>query len=706
MKKFTSLIILGLMSLTSLSALEPLKVAIMNNSSTAVSVQVKLNDYTGGTATTKYTGAMQSITPNGSGIIIVQVANNVGTDWDDITATEVNSYYVLDVLVGGTLYAQYRLDQLILSQSQSDIYNNNGNLAPSTSGANDLGEDNNRWGELYVQGNTIHIGPDGGMAGTDELAFSYNDATNTATMTVAGTNELLVNSDGIVINGGITANPSGADKDFIFGDDDFNHTSGNEAKMFFDKSKGAFRAGAVLNNWWDDSNVGLYSASMGILNHADEFASFAMGYQSQANGYVSTAIGQFTRATGNYSTSMNYDTDAIGDASFAMGFSTDATGNYSTSMGYVTIADEESSTALGMFNDNTITGELFTVGNGTGSMRSNALEVYKNGEVVIPALGSGGTQNIQVDNTGKIVVGGASPFTHDAVNNRVYRNDPDDDFIFGDDDFDHSSSSEMKMFFDKSKGSFRAGTVAGNAWDEVNIGTSSIALGNNSTASGNNSTALGNNTIASGSASTAMGVSTTASGAFSTAMGYNTTSNQSYSTAMGHSTTASGIYSTAMGNQSVSSNIASTSMGFQTTASGNSSTAMGVSTEASGNYSTALGNRTLANESESVAMGMYNDYTITGELLTIGNGTGNTARTNAFEVYKNGNVVIGDDANATHTVRGIMNMNQGINANGSSSSVAVHFSATAPSSPLTGSLWYDTGASALKIWNGGAWVNI
>ncbi|PKL80854.1 MAG: hypothetical protein CVV25_02755 [Ignavibacteriae bacterium HGW-Ignavibacteriae-4] len=477
MKKFTSLIILGLMSFTSLSALEPLKVAIMNNSSSAVSVQVKLNDYTGGTATTKYTGALQSLTPNGSGIIIVQVANNVGTDWDDITATEVNSYYVLDVLVGGTLYAQYRLDQLILSQSQSTLYNNEGNLTPTKSGDNNLGEDNSRWGELYVRGNTIHIGPDGGMAGTDELAFSYNDVTNTATVTVAGANELLVNSDGIVINGGITANPTGADKDFIFGDDDFTYTGpGQEYKMFYDRGNGSFRVGNIDGNHWD------------------------------------------TR----------------GSSSFAAGFNTRATG----------------------------------------------------------------------------------------------------------------------------------------------------------------------------SASTAMGVSTTASGVISTAMGYNTISNQSYSTAMGHSTTASGIYSTAMGNQSVSSNIASTSMGFQTTASGNSSTAMGVSTEASGDYSTAMGYRTLANESGSVAMGMYNDYTITGELLTIGNGTGYSALTNAFEVYKNGNVVIGDDANATHTVRGIMNMNQGINANGSSSSVAVHFSATAPSSPLTGSLWYDTGASALKIWNGGAWVNI
>lgn len=190
---------IALLSLSGASALEPLKVAIMNTNGSAVNVQVILNDYSSGTADTKYTGATQSLTPNGSGIIIANVDNNIGTDWDDITATEVNSYYVLDVLIDGTLYAQYRLDQLILSQSQTSVFDNDGNLSPATTGASDLGNDNNRWGELYITGNTLHIGPDGGMAGADELAFSYNDATNTATMTVAGVTALTAVNDNINI---------------------------------------------------------------------------------------------------------------------------------------------------------------------------------------------------------------------------------------------------------------------------------------------------------------------------------------------------------------------------------------------------------------------------------------------------------------------------------------------------------------------------
>lgn len=52
MKKTLILIAIAMLSLSGASALEPLKVAIMNTSSSAVNVQVILNDYTGGTATT------------------------------------------------------------------------------------------------------------------------------------------------------------------------------------------------------------------------------------------------------------------------------------------------------------------------------------------------------------------------------------------------------------------------------------------------------------------------------------------------------------------------------------------------------------------------------------------------------------------------------------------------------------------------------
>ena len=206
MKKVFLLFALSLLSISTATALEPLKVAIFKTGG-AANVQVVLNDYTGGTATAIYTGTPVSLTPNSSGIIIINVANNTATtDWADITAAQVNSYYVLDIKVGGTLYAQYRLDQQIINQSQGGVLDSEGNLTPPETGTASVGSDDNRWDGLYVTGNTLHVGPAGGMAGNDELAFSYDDATNTATMTVAGASSLTATAAGVTVPGTLTVN--------------------------------------------------------------------------------------------------------------------------------------------------------------------------------------------------------------------------------------------------------------------------------------------------------------------------------------------------------------------------------------------------------------------------------------------------------------------------------------------------------------------
>jgi hypothetical protein len=105
---------------------------------------------------------------------------------------------------------------------------------------------------------------------------------------------------------------------------------------------------------------------------------------------------------------------------------------------------------------------------------------------------------------------------------------------------------------------------------------------------------------------------------------------------MGSYTTASGDYSMAMGEFS--------------TASGITSTAMGYNSSASGNYSTAMGDFTSAHSSNETAIGRYNtlytpasttDWVTSDRLFVIGNGTSNSARSNALTVLKNGNVGIG-----------------------------------------------------------------
>jgi hypothetical protein len=172
------------------------------------------------------------------------------------------------------------------------------------------------------------------------------------------------------------------------------------------------------------------------------------------------------------------------------------------------------------------------------------------------------------------------------------------------------------MWYPK-KAAFRAGRVVGTIWDDAQIGTSSIGMGEQTQASGNYSTAMGLNTSSSGDYSTAIGYGTdaTASGAValgyqtiangqgSVAMGYSTEASQNYSTAMGQMTLATGVASTTMGYNTRANGSYSTAMGYSTNANGYSATAIGQSTSAGGNYSTSMGYQTTASGSNSTAMG-------------------------------------------------------------------------------------------------------
>jgi hypothetical protein len=151
-----------------------------------------------------------------------------------------------------------------------------------------------------------------------------------------------------------------------------------------------------------------------------------------------------------------------------------------------------------------------------------------------------------------------------------------------------------------------ADTVSFSLPISAGTGINSIAEGKDTTASGNNSHAEGDGTTASGSYSHAEGGSTNASG--------------SYSHAEGGSTNASGTFSHAEG-------------GY---------------TKAGGYYSHAEGNCTIANNQSEHASGQYNvsskANTTFGDsgntLFSVGNGTSDSARHNAFEVRQNGDIYL------------------------------------------------------------------
>lgn len=147
---------------------------------------------------------------------------------------------------------------------------------------------------------------------------------------------------------------------------------------------------------------------------------------------------------------------------------------------------------------------------------------------------------------------------------------------------------------------------------DTTIGTRATAEGKSTEATGNYSHSEGADTTASGLGSHAEGLETMASGSYSHAEGYYTTANGRHSHSEGSETTASGDYSHAEGR----------------------------STTASGQCSHAGGYGTIASRYSQTAIGKYNDNK-TNTLFEIGKGTDDNARSNAFEVYKNGDINLG-----------------------------------------------------------------
>ena len=144
------------------------------------------------------------------------------------------------------------------------------------------------------------------------------------------------------------------------------------------------------------------------------------------------------------------------------------------------------------------------------------------------------------------------------------------------------------------------------------VGARSLAWGESANAIGKNSSALGYRVYANGPESHAEGFKSTASGDSSHAEGYNSTASGDSSHAEGYNSTASGYFSHAEGDSSI--------------ASGDFSHAQNLYTIAQGLYQTALGTFNIAD---------------TVSALILGNGTGDSNRSNALTVDWNGNVTCG-----------------------------------------------------------------
>ena len=138
-----------------------------------------------------------------------------------------------------------------------------------------------------------------------------------------------------------------------------------------------------------------------------------------------------------------------------------------------------------------------------------------------------------------------------------------------------------------------------------------------------------------GDCSSSFGQACDATGSYSAAAGFRTSASGYAAHAEGENTVASGEAAHAEGDTTQASGDNSHAEGEQTTASGSYSHAEGFQTEASRAYSHASGLGTVADSAAQTAVGQYNTRN-SHNLFTVGNGTSDNNRSDAFTVDEYG----------------------------------------------------------------------
>ena len=324
--------------------------------------------------------------------------------------------------------------------------------------------------------------------------------------------------------------------------------SGAGTRMMWYPDKAAFRAGHVIGTHWDAANIGNFSTAFGSSTTASGDYSLAAGANATALGRFSIACGYSNIASGEYSAAIGNGITASGRFSVGVGQSIMSTGIFSAAIGEGIEATSYCETVIGRYNSKytpasatswNASDRIFVIANGSSLVdRNNAITVLKSGNTGI------GTDipSAKLEVNGQIKITGGSPgagkvLTSDATGlaswqspagspfssaGGITRNTPiTDHLVFGSAFLDDAggTTDDIRLFFNKTKGAFRAGRATGTEWNAASVGDYSAAFGDNNKASGSGSFASGVASVASGSTSTTMGYFVNATAMLSTAVG-------------------------------------------------------------------------------------------------------------------------------------------------------------------------------------------
>ena len=158
--------------------------------------------------------------------------------------------------------------------------------------------------------------------------------------------------------------------------------SGDPVEIFYTTETIMAKAYTLGIRASDSTRDGFMSAVIGRNNKATMDYAVAIGYNNWADGYEALALGNDCKVTGHQSLAGGLHSIVEGNRSLAYGYSAYAAGHNSAAFGYGTQAYNNYEAVFGRYNE-TLSGLLFSVGNGTGeNARSNAFAVTNNGVLI------------------------------------------------------------------------------------------------------------------------------------------------------------------------------------------------------------------------------------------------------------------------------------------------------------------------------------